>query len=356
MNFLLQPFAKMFAERFAVDINLLPSPKLFCLMNNTTLKEISAVLGLSISTVSRALKNHPDISEKTKLRVTELANTLDYEPNANAIQLRTSKSNIFGLVVPTISNYFYHSFISSVEEESRRNNYSLMILQSGDDPFAEISNLKLCRQNRISGLFACMSTDTTHVEAYIKLKELDIPVVFFDKVPDLPNCNKVCVGNEASATMAATTILNKKKKKVLALFGNKNLSITRKRLTAFTETIGNKTAVIINYADSADEAETLTIAAFAQKPDTVFCMSDEILTGAMKAIQRSGFNIPGDISVIAISNGFIPRLYYPEITYVETSGYKLGKLAFSSMMACLGGSTFIQELTTESILVEGGSI
>ena len=75
-------------------------------MNNTTLKKISEVLGLSISTISRALKNHPDISERTKQRVTELANALDYEPNANAIHLRTSKSNLFGLIVPTISNFF----------------------------------------------------------------------------------------------------------------------------------------------------------------------------------------------------------------------------------------------------------
>lgn len=325
-------------------------------MNNTTLKQISAVLGLSISTVSRALKNHPDISDKTKLRVTELASALDYEPNANAIQLRTSKSNIFGLVVPTISNFFYHSFIASVEEESRRNNYSLMILQSGDDPFAEIANLKLCRQNRISGLFACMSTRTTHVEAYIKLKELDIPVIFFDNVPELGNCNKVCVADEASATMAATAILNKKKKKVLALFGNESLSITRKRLSAFTKTIDNKLKLLVHHADNAEEAEALTLGALAQKPDTIFCMSDEILTGAMKAVQRSALKIPADISVIAISNGFMPKLYYPEITYVETSGYKLGKLAFTSMMACLAGSTFIQELTTESVLVEGESL
>lgn len=359
MDQLPQSFAVLFAKRFAVYIFMYIFILLSifaAIMNNTTLKKISTLLGLSISTVSRALKDHPDISAKTKQRVTELADTLDYEPNANAIQLRTSKSNIFGLVVPTIANYFYHSFISSVEEESRRNNYSLLILQSGDDPFVEIANLKLCRQNRISGLFACLSTQTTHIEAYLKLKELDIPVIFFDKVPDTGNCNKVCVADEASATMAANTILEKKKKKVLALFGNNNLLITRKRLAAFTKTIDNKTDLLIYHANNTEEAEALTLAALSQKPDTVFCMSDEILTGAMKAVQRAALKIPADISVIAISNGFIPKLYYPEITYVETSGYKLGKLAFSSMMACIAGSTFIQELTTESILVEGGSV
>lgn len=314
------------------------------------------MLGLSISTISRALKNHPDISEKTKQRVNELANALDYEPNANAIHLRTSKNNLFGLIVPSISNFFYDSFIAAVEEESRKNNYSLLILQSGDDAAVEVENIKLCRQNRISGLFACITSQTVNLDPFLKLEGLDIPVIFFDKVPDDNIYNKVCVADALSANIAATTILESKKKKVLAIFGNENLSITKKRLSAFNKTINKKIKTITVHANNSVEAEQLTIRSLKEKPDTVFCMSDEILTGAMKAIQKSGLKIPGDIAVISISNGFIPTLYFPEITYVETSGYKLGKLAFSSMMACLGGSTFMQELTIESLLVEGGSI
>jgi LacI family transcriptional regulator len=325
-------------------------------MNNTTLKKISEALGISISTVSRALKNHPDISEKTKQRVTELANALDYEPNASAIQLRTNKSNLFGLIVPSISNFFYDSFIASVEEESRRNNYSLMILQSGDDPAIELENLKLCRQSRVSGVFACISSQTTNIEPFLKLKDLDIPVIFFDKVPEVNNCNKVCVGDTASAIIAANAILEKKKTKVLALFGNNQMSITKKRKDAFINTTEEKIKLLIQHANNSIEAENITAAMLKENPDTVFCMSDEILIGAMKAIQKALLKVPQDIAVISISNGYIPKLYYPEITYVETSGYKLGKLAFSSMMACLGGSTFIQELTIESLLVEGGSI
>jgi LacI family transcriptional regulator len=328
-------------------------------MNNTTLKKISEILGLSISTISRALKDHPDISDKTKQRVVELATTLDYEPNANAINLRTSNSKLFGLIVPSIANQFYNSFIASVEEESRRNGYSLMILQSGDDPAIELTNLKLCRQNRVTGMFVCISPETTNIDAFLKLKEIEVPVIFFDKVPDTNNCNKVCVADSLSATIAANAIIKKEKRKVLALFGNTHLLITKKRLEAFTDTINekvNKIKLLTDYAVSSAEAEEQTLKYLDQKPDTIFCMSDEILTGAMKAIQRKGLKIPEDISVITISSGDIPKLYFPEITYVETSGMKLGKLAFSSMMACLAGSTFIQELTIESLLVEGGSL
>src|SRR5882672_9153546 len=99
--------------------------------HDTTLKKISQILDISISTVSRALKNHPDISEKTKQKVLDLANTLEYEPNAYAINLRTNNGKIFGLIVPSVSYFFYDTFISSIEEECKKNGYSLMILQSG---------------------------------------------------------------------------------------------------------------------------------------------------------------------------------------------------------------------------------
>lgn len=314
------------------------------------------MLGLSISTVSRALKDHPDISDKTKLRVRELANALDYEPNTNAIQLRTSKNNLFGLIVPSISNFFYDSFIAAVEEESRKNNYSMLILQSGDDSIAEQESIKLCRQNRVAGLFACLTSNTKDIEGYKKLENAEVPVVFFDKVPDDTTVTTVCMADIASATIAATAILEKGKKKVLALFGNRGLSITRKREEAFEKAIDGRVETILHHVNNSEEARQQTAAALQQKPDTVFCMSDEILTGAMKAILEAGLKIPADIAVIAISNGYIPRLYHPEITYVETSGYKLGKLAFESMMACINGTATEKEFTVASVLVPGGSI
>ncbi len=325
-------------------------------MNNATLKKISEALGISISTVSRALRNHPDISDKTKQRVTELANALDYEPNASAVQLRTNKSKLFGLVVPSVSNFFYDSFIASVEEESRKKGYSLMILQSGDDVNAEAENLKLCRQNRVSGVFACLTSPSSPMAPFEKLKDHDIPVVFFDKVPEGEAYNKVCVADIESATMAANAILAKNKKNVLAIFGNPLLSITRKRLDAFQKTIGHNASLHIHHAYNSTDAETITAKELHQQPDVVFCMSDEILVGAHKAIARAGLKIPNDIALISISNGYIPRLYFPEITYVETSGYKLGKLAFSTLIGCLEKENNPKEFTIDAILVEGDSI
>ncbi len=329
--------------------------------SNTTLKKISQALNISISTVSRALKNHPDISERTKQKVCDLAQTLEYEPNANAVSLRTNNSKLFGLIVPTVSNYFYESLIASIEEECRGNGYSVLILQSGDDPAIEINNLKICRQNRITGLFACITPHTKDIQNFLKLKEVNIPLIFFDKVPDIEKCNKVCMSDSLAAELAANFLIKKNKKKIFALFGDINLSITRKRSTAFNDVFNKnnlKIKLMIDYAHSAEEARTKTFNELKKpsKPDAIFCMSDEILTGVMKAIQELNLKIPSDISVLAISNGLVPKLYFPEITYVETSGYKLGKLAFTCMAACLSNNSVTQELFVEAVLVEGGSV
>jgi LacI family transcriptional regulator len=326
-----------------------------------TLKKISSRLNLSISTVSRALKDHPDISTETKQRVMELASLLEYEPNTYAINLRTNSSKLLGVIVPVISTYFYHSFIASLEEEARKMGYSLVIFQSADDPAIEQENLKLCKQNRVAGLFVCITTYTKDISSFLKLNEVDIPVIFFDKVPPYEACNKVCFADADAAAIAAEKIIQCKKKKVLAIFGNAELSTTKKRMKSFREVFSSKapqTKLNIVYANSFEEAmmQTYTACSGTERPDTVFCMSDEILTGAMKAVHRLKLKIPADVALISVSNGFIPRLFDPEITYVETSGAELGKLAFKRMMDHFGGKTFIQELHIPSKLVEGNSI
>lgn len=185
---------------------------------------------------------------------------------------------------------------------------------------------------------------------------MGVPVVFFDKVPDDTDEIKVCMADAGSAIIAANTIIEKKKKNLLALFGNPGLSITKKREKAFLETIGSSIPLIIHHVNNAGEARQVTAEALKQKPDTLFCMSDEILTGAMKAVMEAGLKVPDDIAVITISNGFIPTLYHPDITYVETSGYQLGKLAFATMMENIAGDDSPKELIVESVLVSGGSI
>lgn len=324
---------------------------------NITLKKIAEMLNLSISTVSRALKDHPDISEETKSRIKELSATMEYEPNAYAINLKTNKSKEFCVIVPAISNYFYHAFISALEEEARLFGYSLIILQSGDNEAIELENLRRCKQMRIAGLFI---SSMGNLDYLLKLDEENFPVIFFDKVPDYEACDRVCVADTEAAVIAAQALIHHQKKRILSIFGPEALSITKKRLGAYTDLFSPYPEInlSIKHAPSSYHASLIVNEAFTAftKPDAIFCMSDEILTGVMKSVQYMHLKVPQDVGVIAISNGFIPQLYTPETTYVETSGFKLGKLAFSRMLSCMSGQSFKRELILDTILVNGGSL
>ena len=326
-----------------------------------TLKKISEMLNISISTVSRALKDHPDISDRTKKRVQELAVTLEYEPNTYAINLRMHHSKVFGVILPTLSNNFYQAFVAKLEEDARNNGYSLLIIQSFNDENIELQSLKLFRANKVAGVFVCLSPNSADVSEFLKMESRETPVIFFDKVPVGKTCNKVCIADEQAAAMAAELLIAKEKKSVLALFGNESMSITRKRFNAFKQTYFSalpNALVHTVHADSTEEAKQLTEQYFDENglPEAVFCMSDEVLIGAMKVLQQRKIDIPNEVAVIAISNGFFPQLFHPVISYIETSGTKLAQLAFNRMMACLAGSTFVQELTLEAVYVKGDSV
>lgn len=329
--------------------------------SRSTLKNISEKLSISISTVSRALKNHPDISDSTKRKVKELAALMDYEPNAYAVNLRTNISKVFGLIVPYITNFFYESFITAVEEEARKAGYTLMILQSGDNTITEVENLKLCRQNRVAGVLICLASSTSYKENYQEFFNAKIPIIFFDKVPDIETCNKVCLADKEAAIMAATSIINYDKKNILAIFGNSELSITKLRMEAFLNAFAAKapdTEIHVQFADSSAQASSIVNQFFSQqnKIDQLFCMSDEILTGVMKKIYALKIKVPDDVGILTISNGIIPQLFNPQITYIETSGYKLGKLAIKRMFDHLEGQTFNRTVIQPSFLIEGKSI
>ncbi len=330
-------------------------------MQKSTLKKLSQTLGISISTVSRALKNHPDISEATKNKVRELAAIMEYEPNSQAVQLRTQKSNVLGILVPTIDNFFYDSFIAAVEEEASRYGYTVLIMQSRDDAKVERSLLDIFRRNGVMGLFVALSVGTEDTSPYKKLMDLDIPVIFFDRVPETEGFYKVCLADEVAAKIAAETIIGSNKKNVLALFGHPNLSITKIRHQSFVstfKTLAPKTILSIHFPENSIVSKEVALAALSsnEPPDVIFCMGDLILIGAMKAIHELNLQVPQQISVVSISNGLIPTMYNPGITYVETSSAKLGKLAFAQMLGALKEEEIADIVCVDSMLVRGGSI
>jgi LacI family transcriptional regulator len=330
-------------------------------MKTTTIFEISKLLNISPSTVSRALRDHINISPETKARVLEMAKKLDYEPNLFAVGLRQNNSKEIAIIAPSLSGFFYDSFISSAEVEAKKHGFSLVILLSGDDPEVEQQNLKTCKQRRVSGIMVCVTSKTMRIESFQKFASYGIPIIFFDKVINDSDISTACVDDENSATLAAQFLLKHNKRSILSIFGDINFSISKKRLAAYQQVFEQalkNDQITIKHALSSISATEITLSAFKNKnkPDAIFCMSDEILIGVMKAIQMLDLKIPRDIGVIAISNGFFPKLYHPEITYIETSGYKLGELAFNGLLRLINKSGGQQTLVQQSFIIDGGSL
>lgn len=330
-------------------------------MEKSTLKNLSQILGISVSTVSRALKDHPDISKATRDRVKELAAAMEYEPNSYAVQLRTRQSNVLGILVPSIDNFFYDSFIAAVEDEARRHGYSVLIMQSRDQLEIENSSLNFFRKNMVMGLFAAISIATEDLAGFRKLEELEMPIVFVDRVPEEKGFYSVCLADADAARIAADAIIEAKKQHVLALFGHPHLSISKMRKSSFVETFASKapgTKLTIDFPEQSEPSRQLVLNALtsANPPDVIFCMGDLILIGVMKAIHQLNLKVPENIAVIGISNGFIPAMFNPEVTYVETSGTKLGKLAFQQMFARLKQQPISEIVCVDSQLVKGGSL
>jgi LacI family transcriptional regulator len=330
-------------------------------MQQSTLKKLSEALGISISTVSRALKDHPDISAATKLKVKELAAAMEYEPNSYAVQLRTRQSNVLGLLVPSIDNFFYDSFIAAVEDEARKFGYSVLIMQSRDNVEIETANLNIFRKNMAMGVFATVSIATDDMAPFHKLEDMKIPVIFFDRVPEEKGFHTVCLSDADAARLAAEAIIEKKKQNVLALFGHPHLSISKVRSKTFVDTFKQQLPsanITLDFPEQPEPSKEIALKALqsTNPPDVIFCMGDLILIGVMRAIHQLNLKVPEDVAVISISNGFIPTMYNPVITYVETSGYKLGKLSFSQMLGRLKGEDISENVCVESILVKGGSL
>jgi LacI family transcriptional regulator len=329
--------------------------------SSPTLKKISEHLNISISTVSRALKDHPDVSSETIKRVKDLAGLMEYEPNGFAVNLRKKRSDTYAIIVPEISGYFYHSFIQAIEEEARKRLYGVMIMQTMNDPEIEAQNLKICRYNHVAGVFAAISGQAASNPAFQKTEDSGIPIVFFDKVPHDNQVTSVQIADFEAGALAAAKISECSKKNVLCLLGNPFLSITRLRRSGFEDTwakTGRQPPAWL-YADNEEAAYAIILERCRGNCTdlAIFCMSDEILCGAMRALYELNASIPDHVAIIAMSNGFMPRYFHPTISYVETSGYQLGKLSFTAMEQKRSGALqhSIQEMLHCSFF-EGGSL
>ncbi len=303
-------------------------------MSKPTIKDIAKALDINISTVSRALKNHPDISKPLKEKVKTFAESLGYTPNEFAVNLRKGKSLTIGIIIPEISMYFFPSVIQAVEEMTHEKSYHLMVLHSNDSLEREIKNAHICSTAGVDGLLVSLSKETKNLNHFSNLSANHVPIVYFDKVLQNAENYNVEIRDEQAAFDAIEHLFadGQKPKKVLGVFGDKRLSITQNRLEGFTNAMkkySNEASNNVIFANNplAAAYEFEKIYNSSNKPDALFVMSDELLSGVCQIIKKQHIRVPEDLKMVAMSDGIIPEVLNFNVPYIYTSGYQLGKTA-----------------------------
>lgn len=318
-------------------------------MHQVTIKDIAKALGISASTVSRALKDHPDISEHTKNLVQDYAEKVRYRPNALALNLRRSKTNTIGIIIPEMVHHFFSSVISGVDKVAYATGYNVMICQSNEEYHREVIDAQALLDNRVDGILMSLSKTTYQFDHIRNLMNHGIPVVFFDRAPEGLNIDKVLIDDFVGAKIATNHLINIGCKKIVHLSGPQNLLIGQKRregyLKALEENGIRHNPKYIIHADTMDDvfAKASELLALADEVDAIFAVNDSSAIAAMQILLNNGYKIPDDISVVGFGDGPNAKVAYPPLTTIVQKGTEMGQEAVTQLINLIENEELVHE-------------
>lgn len=311
-----------------------------------TIKDIARELGISPSTVSRALKDHPDISSNTKKAVNELAEKMNYSPDPIALSLKGGKSRIIGVVVPAIIHYFFSTVIKGIENVASRAGYNVMVCNSNESIEAERKNIDALLSSRVEGILISVAKATDKADHIQKVKEAGVPLVFFDRALPGMEVDSVTVDDEEGAYQAVKHLLRTGCRRILHLSAPPHMEISRNRkngyLRALKEFDIEPDSSCIIQCDSEEKAEKLIPSFFEKEniPDGIFATNDITAATTMRIAKRYGKKVPEDISIVGFTNGQISNLTDPALSSVEQFGQEIGKQATTLLLNRLNSEEY----------------
>jgi DNA-binding LacI/PurR family transcriptional regulator len=314
-------------------------------MTLITLKELAKALNLSPSTVSRALRDHPDISPSTKKRVVSLANKLEYHPNSIAQSLQTKKTKTIGVIVPEIKQPFFAAVINGIEEFAYAAGYTIIVCQSNETYEREVFYTRSLVSLRVAGMLVSLSQATHSFDHFKMLQRRNVPVVFFDRVSDEIEASKVVVDDYKGAFDIVEHLIKSGYRQIAHLAGPKNLSISKFRLKGYKDALKqanlpfNSELVVHGGLDHTDGIIGFQkLLNLSSLPDAVFAVNDPVATGVFITMKEQGLKIPADIALAGFSNTHMASLLDPPLTTVEQPSYEIGKIAAKLLMEQINDS------------------
>jgi DNA-binding LacI/PurR family transcriptional regulator len=303
-----------------------------------TIKDLARELKISASTVSRALKNHPDISEATKKAVHELAEKLNYQPNAVALSLKQSRSNTIGVIIPEIVHYFFSSVISGIEDVAYDAGYNVIICQSNERYEREVANAKTLLASRVDGILVSISKETEDFNHLYNLQNNQVPMVFYDRIVPGLQADQVIIDDFDAAYRVTRHLVDSGRKRIAHFAGPQKLLIGRQRKDGYIKALKEAGLEIddnlIIEADSFEKARLAVMRLLNEKRkfDAIFAVNDLTAIGAMQTIQKRGLKIPDEVAIAGFSDGRFSGITDPTLTSVDQHGYEMGSIATQMLL------------------------
>ncbi|MEP2936073.1 MAG: LacI family DNA-binding transcriptional regulator [Gilvibacter sp.] len=302
-------------------------------MEQVTLKQIANNLGISIATVSKALKDYPDVSERTKEIVKAEAARLQYQPNSFAVNLRTQESKTLGLIIPEVVHYFFSSIVQAIIAHATKKGYLVIILQSDDSPELEVKQIDLLIRKRVDGIMISLANDTVDINHLKRVMDLQIPLVMFDKISKLIPCSKVIIDDRKAAYEATKHLIDKGCTKIAHLRGPLLPQNSIDRFLGYKKALEDHGLVYdpkmvlvcnkITYEEGREHAQFILDNRL--DVDGIFAITDMVAIGAISYFNERQVKIPEEIAIIGFSNWFISSAMTPTLSTVDQPGTKMGK-------------------------------
>jgi LacI family transcriptional regulator len=324
-----------------------------------TIKDIAKALGLSTSTVSRALRDSYEISPETKRVVLEYAQKINYHPNPIALSLKERRSRSIGVIVSEIANTFFSQAIDGIESIAYKNGYNVIISQTRESYEREVINLNYLTSRSIDGLIVSVSSETRDFSNFQELHDRGMPIVFFDRVVNEVNTHKVVVDNYRGAYDATTHLLENGYRRIAALANNEILSITKERLEGYK-------AALADYGEESNnelikfcahgglilhevEEAVSELLALPERPDAMLALSDKLTTGSLRILKAKNFRVPDDFGLLGFSNSDLTELIEPPLSIIKQPAFEMGQIAIDLLIQLIESKRPVTEFETRKL-------
>lgn len=301
-----------------------------------TLKNIAKEFGVSISTVSKALKDSHEIGEETREKIKAYADYYNYKPNSLALQLRNQKTSVIGVIIPEIVHHFFSTVIDGIELYANDKGYNVMVCVSNESYEKEVVNFNILTNGSVDGLIVSIARETQELENYKHFKALikdEFPLVLFDRIIEDMSCDKVIIDDIGGAYKATNHLIEIGSKRIALLTTQDYITVGSLRKEGYIKSLKSNglpvdESIIYKLNDNEDLYEQInSVIDVINPPDAILAVNEIYAANALKVVNERGMSIPKDIAIIGFTSGLISEFTSPPLTSVVQHGQLMGRQA-----------------------------